>query len=90
MIAPATDQLAQQFGITSAVVMAMATSVFVLGYGELHVETLGVVRLLIVRQLLVHFSSVHFQKCTDDRACCRLQISGILVCLSKAALSRMK
>lgn len=35
MIAPASEQLASQFGITNAVVMAMTTSVFVLGYGEL-------------------------------------------------------
>ncbi|KAF8876578.1 MFS polyamine transporter [Infundibulicybe gibba] len=32
MVAPATQQLAQEFGITSTVVIAMATSVFVLGY----------------------------------------------------------
>lgn len=35
MIAPATDQLAEQFGITSDVVMAMTTSIFVLGYGTI-------------------------------------------------------
>lgn len=34
MIAPASTQLAEEFGITSNVLMAMATSVFVLGYGE--------------------------------------------------------
>jgi hypothetical protein len=33
MIAPASGQLAEQFGIDSTVVLAMTTSVFVLGYG---------------------------------------------------------
>ena len=33
MIAPATSQLAKEFGITSSVVEAMAVSVFILGYG---------------------------------------------------------
>ncbi|THH06070.1 hypothetical protein EW145_g4340 [Phellinidium pouzarii] len=32
MVAPATDQIAEQFGITSTVVIAMTTSIFVLGY----------------------------------------------------------
>ncbi|KAI0057755.1 MFS polyamine transporter [Artomyces pyxidatus] len=32
MVAPATEQLAQQFGITSSVIVAMTTSVFVLAY----------------------------------------------------------
>ena len=34
MIAPAADQVAEQFGITSNVLVAMTTSIFVLGYGE--------------------------------------------------------
>lgn len=33
MIAPASQQLASEFGITSTTTLAMATSVFVLGYG---------------------------------------------------------
>jgi hypothetical protein len=33
MIAPASGQLAEQFGIHSSVLLAMTTSVFVLGYG---------------------------------------------------------
>jgi hypothetical protein len=32
MVAPATEQIAQQFGITNNVLMAIITSVFVLGY----------------------------------------------------------
>ncbi|KAH9476320.1 Efflux pump vrtL [Psilocybe cubensis] len=32
MVAPATEQVAQKFGITSTVLIAMTTSVFVLGY----------------------------------------------------------
>ncbi|EJC99411.1 MFS polyamine transporter [Fomitiporia mediterranea MF3/22] len=32
MIAPASDQLASQFGITNTAVLAMSTSVFILGY----------------------------------------------------------
>ncbi|KAF9458414.1 MFS polyamine transporter [Collybia nuda] len=32
MVAPATTQIAQEFGVTSTVVIAMMTSVFVLGY----------------------------------------------------------
>ena len=35
MIAPASAQLAKDFGITSSVVEAMVTSVFILGYGTL-------------------------------------------------------
>lgn len=34
MIAPAASQVAEQFGITSSVLVAMTTSIFVLGYGE--------------------------------------------------------
>jgi hypothetical protein len=34
MVAPATDQIAHEFGITSPVLIAMSTSVFVIGYGE--------------------------------------------------------
>ncbi|KAJ3505032.1 hypothetical protein NLJ89_g7631 [Agrocybe chaxingu] len=32
MVAPASEQIAQQFGITSSVLIAMTTSVFILGY----------------------------------------------------------
>lgn len=35
MVAPATEQIAREFGIQSSVVIAMTTSVFVLAYGEL-------------------------------------------------------
>ena len=35
MVAPASRQIAQQFGITSTVLIAMTVSVFVLGYGVL-------------------------------------------------------
>ena len=34
MIAPASEQLASQFGITNGSILAMVTSVFVLGYGK--------------------------------------------------------
>lgn len=34
MIAPASGQLASEFGITNSAVLAMTTSVFVLGYGK--------------------------------------------------------
>ena len=34
MIAPATAQVAREFGITNNVLIAMTTSVFVLGYGK--------------------------------------------------------
>lgn len=34
MIAPASDQLAEQFGITSSAIIALTTSVFVLAYGK--------------------------------------------------------
>jgi hypothetical protein len=34
MIAPAADQVAQQLGITNNVLVAMTTSIFVLGYGK--------------------------------------------------------
>jgi hypothetical protein len=34
MVAPATQQIAHEFGITSTVIIAMTTSVFVLGYGK--------------------------------------------------------
>ena len=34
MIAPASGQLALYLGITSPVILAMSTSVFVLGYGR--------------------------------------------------------
>lgn len=34
MVAPATNQVAAQFGIHSGVVVAFTTSIFVLGYGE--------------------------------------------------------
>jgi MFS family permease len=33
MIAPAAAQLAEVFGITSSVLVAMSTSIFVIGYG---------------------------------------------------------
>ena len=33
MIAPASDQVAEQFGATNTVVIAMMTSIFVLAYG---------------------------------------------------------
>lgn len=32
MVAPATGQIAQEFGITSTVLIAMSTSIFVVGY----------------------------------------------------------
>ena len=35
MIAPASDQLAQEFGITNETVIALVTSIFVLAYGML-------------------------------------------------------
>jgi hypothetical protein len=34
MIAPASEKVAQQFGTTNPVLIAMTTSVFVLAYGE--------------------------------------------------------
>lgn len=34
MVAPATEQIAREFGITSSVVLAMTVSIFVLAYGE--------------------------------------------------------
>ena len=34
MIAPAAEQVAEQLGITSNVLIAMTTSIFILGYGE--------------------------------------------------------
>lgn len=34
MVAPATEQIAREFGITSSVVLAMSVSIFVLAYGE--------------------------------------------------------
>ena len=34
MIAPASDQVAMKFGITSPTIIAMTTSIFVLAYGE--------------------------------------------------------
>lgn len=35
MIAPASEQVAHRFGITDTVIIAMLTSIFVLGYGKL-------------------------------------------------------
>jgi hypothetical protein len=35
MVAPAANQLAGDFGVTNTAVIAMMTSVFVLGYGQL-------------------------------------------------------
>ena len=35
MIAPATNQVAAQFGIHSSVLIALTTSIFVLAFGEL-------------------------------------------------------
>ena len=40
MIAPASDQLAEEFGITNATVIALVTSIFVLAYGTLCVHCL--------------------------------------------------
>ena len=34
MVAPATNQVAAQFGIHSSVIIAFTTSIFVLAYGE--------------------------------------------------------
>ena len=34
MVAPATSQIVDEFGITNSVIQAMVTSVFILGYGE--------------------------------------------------------
>lgn len=34
MIAPATVQVAKDFGITNNVLIAMTTSIFILGYGK--------------------------------------------------------
>lgn len=34
MIAPAANQLAEELGITSSALVAMTTSIFILGYGE--------------------------------------------------------
>lgn len=34
MIAPAAAQVAEQLGITSNALVAMTTSIFILGYGE--------------------------------------------------------
>jgi len=34
MVAPATDQLAAEFGVHSSVIIAFTTSIFVLAYGE--------------------------------------------------------
>lgn len=33
MLAPVSDQIAQEFGITSTVLIAMITSIFLLAYG---------------------------------------------------------
>lgn len=37
MVAPATEQIASEFGVTSNVLIAMTTSVFVLGYGTCYI-----------------------------------------------------
>lgn len=51
MIAPASDQLAEEFGITSETVIALVTSIFVLAYGTLCVHcSVCVVCLTIVPQ----------------------------------------
>lgn len=42
MIAPAANQVAEQFGITNNVLVAMTTSIFVLGYGKYFVYVRGV------------------------------------------------
>lgn len=34
MVAPATEQIAREFGISNTVIIAMTTSVFVLAFGE--------------------------------------------------------
>ena len=34
MVAPAANQVAEELGITSNALIAMTTSIFVLGYGE--------------------------------------------------------
>jgi len=34
MVAPATSQIVDEFGITNSVIQAMVTSVFILGYGK--------------------------------------------------------
>ena len=39
MIAPAAAQVAEELGITSNVLVAMTTSIFVLGYGEYFLYT---------------------------------------------------
>ncbi|THU87853.1 MFS polyamine transporter [Dendrothele bispora CBS 962.96] len=41
MVAPTTDTIAQQFGVTSTVQTAMITSIFVLAYGTFRLSLLG-------------------------------------------------
>lgn len=41
MVAPATSQIVEEFGVHSSVVQAMMTSVFVLGYGACEVAICG-------------------------------------------------
>jgi len=53
MVAPASRQIAEQFGVTSSVLIAMTVSVFVLGFGMLSV--LRVKMKLIQYQPLVHW-----------------------------------
>ena len=57
MIAPASTQLAERFDIHSSVLLAMTTSVFVLGYGGYFV--ILTYRSLAQRLLIAYFRSYH-------------------------------
>jgi hypothetical protein len=59
MIAPASGQLAEQFGIDSTVLLAMTTSVFVLGYGgNFVVFTAGSLRSSEVFTVIIAFGPI--------------------------------
>ncbi|KDR79428.1 hypothetical protein GALMADRAFT_117698 [Galerina marginata CBS 339.88] len=59
MVAPATEQIAEQFGITSPILIAMTTSVFVLGYafGPL---ILGPLSEIYGRSRVIQFSNLFY------------------------------
>lgn len=68
MVAPATEQIAEQFGIHSSVIIAMTTSIFVIGYGKFPCAPSA---LTVVddrfRQLLVRYFSGRYPRYMEGK-----------------------
>jgi MFS family permease len=88
MVAPASDIIAQQFGITSTVIIAMTISIFILAYGVMLCSFHGaLVTKTTSMKLSVHYFWDLWAKFMDDREYCNWPIYGISVSFHSVVLS---